>query len=87
MDPILKVETKHAKIYKDRKAAMTKIIDAAKPTVDDAVEVVDSHALSSPPPSTTTLCRIIFTKIKTKSLTNVAQSCFNEYELHIKLLE
>jgi hypothetical protein len=63
---------------------MTKINDAAKATVDDAVEVVE-HGLSSP--SLTTLCRIIFTKIKPKSLTNVAQSCFNEYELHIKLLE
>ena len=78
MDRILKVETKHAKIYKDRKAAMTKINDAAKATVDDAVEVVklsvglvevpsvdvagSEHGLSSP--SLTTLCLIIFTRIK-----------------------
>ena len=89
MDRILKVETKHAKIYKDRKAmVMTKINDAAKATVDDAVEVVklsvevpsvdvasdepveapsvdvagSEHGLSSP--SLTTLCLIIFTRIK-----------------------
>ncbi len=88
MDRILKVETKHVKIYKDRKAAMTKINDAAKPTVDDAVEVVDSdelsvvvagseHGLSSP--STTTLCLIIFTKIAPKSLTNLVQFCFRNF--------